>query len=142
VRLLKLSAGSVIKEHTDAELCFESGLARFHIPIITNDAVEFYLQGEGMHLKEGECWYCNFNLPHSLANKGGKDRIHLVIDTVVNDWTKELFSSDAVNKKEKDDPGQPAIDEQTKRETIRHLRMMNTTMSNQLADEMENSFSK
>ncbi|HEX4877392.1 MAG TPA: aspartyl/asparaginyl beta-hydroxylase domain-containing protein [Chitinophagaceae bacterium] len=140
VRLLKLSTGSVIKEHTDAELCFESGLARFHIPISTNDAVEFFLQGESIHLKEGECWYCNFNMPHSLANKGDTDRIHLVIDATVNEWIKELFSSDAViNKKEIDDPAPPGMDEHTKRETIRHLRMMNTATSNQLADEMENS---
>src|ERR1700712_4089087 len=42
VRLLKLNAGAIIKEHTDAELSFEKGEARFHIPIITNDSVEFY----------------------------------------------------------------------------------------------------
>lgn len=140
VRLLKLSAGSVIKEHKDAELFFESGLARFHIPVITNNAVEFYLQGERIHLEEGECWYCNFNLRHSLANKGETDRIHLVIDAAVNKWIKDLFSSNAViNKKEIDDPEPPGMDEHTKKETIRHLRMMNTAVSNHLADEMENS---
>lgn len=140
VRLLKLSAGSVIKEHKDAELFFESGLARFHIPVITNDAVEFYLQGERIHLEEGECWYCNFNLPHSLANKGKTDRIHLVIDAEVNEWIKDMFSSDAVtNKKEIQDSGEPVMDEHTKREIIRHLRSMNTETAARLADEMEKS---
>lgn len=140
VRLLKLSAGSVIKEHKDAELFFESGLARFHIPVITNDAVEFYLQGERIHLEEGECWYCNFNLPHSLANKGETDRIHLVIDAEVNEWIKDMFSSDAVtNKKEIQDSGEPVMDEHTKREIIRHLRSMNTETAARLADEMEKS---
>jgi hypothetical protein len=34
----------------------------------------------------GECWYINANLPHSVSNLGGTDRIHLVMDWVVNDW--------------------------------------------------------
>jgi hypothetical protein len=37
-------------------------------------------------MKEGECWYLNFNLPHRVKNSGTADRIHLVIDCVVNDW--------------------------------------------------------
>lgn len=137
VRLLKLSAGSVIKEHTDADLCYEKGLARFHIPVITNDQVEFLLQGEAMRLQEGECWYCNFNLPHALANKGNTDRIHLVIDAGVNDWVKKLFeSSSCTNKKEIDEPAEE-MSEETRKETIHHLRVMNTPVSNRLADELE-----
>jgi predicted ATP-dependent Lon-type protease len=35
----------------------------------------------------------NFDLRHRLANNGTTDRIHLVIDCIVNDWMHQLFSS-------------------------------------------------
>ncbi|MFM6924215.1 MAG: aspartyl/asparaginyl beta-hydroxylase domain-containing protein [Ferruginibacter sp.] len=136
VRLLKLAAGSQIHEHKDADLCYEEGLARFHIPVATNADIEFILQGEQMHLKEGECWYMNFNLPHSLHNKSKTDRIHLVIDTVVNDWMKDLFQLPGIcNKKEMEQPSRHSVQEQS--EIIAHLRSINTGVSNKLADEME-----
>jgi len=136
VRLLKLAAGAQIHEHKDADLCYEEGLVRFHIPVFTNKEVEFYLQGEQMHLQEGECWYMNFNLPHSLHNKSNTDRIHLVIDAKVNEWVKTLFdSSEIKNKKEIADIPKHTKEEQW--EIIAHLRNMNTDVSNKLADEME-----
>jgi mannose-6-phosphate isomerase-like protein (cupin superfamily) len=138
VRLLKLGAGAVIKEHRDAELYFEKGFFRIHIPVLTNDAVEFCLDGEQLQLKEGECWYMNFNLPHSLQNKGITDRVHLVIDGEVNDWVKKLFNhSDVLNKKEISEHALYGNEE--KQKIIDALRMMNTAVGNKLADEMENS---
>ncbi len=138
VRLLKLAAGTQIHEHKDRDLCFEEGLVRFHIPVFTNLQVEFYLQGEQMHLQEGECWYMNFNLPHALHNKSNADRIHLVIDARVNDWLQTLFDSSEIKiKKEIADIPKHSKEEQM--EIIAHLRNMNTDVSNKLADEMENS---
>ncbi len=134
VRLLKLNAGAIIKEHKDAELCFEKGEVRIHIPVVTNDKVEFYLDKERIYLQEGECWYMNFNLPHSIINKGDRDRVHLVIDAEVNDWVKQLFAQPAANKKEMEEPG---YDENTKRNIIAQLREMNTETGHRLADEME-----
>ncbi|MFN8244565.1 MAG: aspartyl/asparaginyl beta-hydroxylase domain-containing protein [Ferruginibacter sp.] len=140
VRLLKLSPGTKVHEHKDADLCFEEGLARFHIPVRTNPQIEFILQGEQMHLKEGECWYMNFNLPHSLHNKSNTDRVHLVIDAGVNDWMRQLFASPAnVNKKEIAAPERHSATDRAA--IISHLRQMNTPVSNQLADEMEKQFS-
>ena len=86
VRFLRLKAGSVIKEHRDYELGFEDGEVRLHIPVITNPEVEFVLNQVRIVMNEGECWYLNVNLPHCVANRGPADRIHLVIDCVVNDW--------------------------------------------------------
>lgn len=134
VRLLKLNAGAVIKEHKDAELCYEKGEIRIHIPVITHDDVEFYLDKERMNIKEGECWYMNFNLPHSVNNKSSVDRIHLVIDATVNDWIKKLFSQNSLSKKEMDEPG---YDEKTRKMIITELRELNTEIANRLADEME-----
>ncbi len=137
VRLLKLNAGAIIKEHRDAELNFEKGEIRLHIPVITHDDVEFYLDKERLSLKEGECWYMNFTLPHSIINNSKINRIHLVIDAVVNDWVKELFAQPAINKKEIAETG---YDHETKKLMIVQLRQLNTETSNRMADEMEASF--
>ena len=93
VRFLRLGPRAVIHEHRDYRLSYEDGLARVHIPIKTSGEVEFYLGGQRVEMKEGEAWYLNFNLPHSVKNNGTDERVHLVIDCVVNDWFKEIVSS-------------------------------------------------
>lgn len=134
VRLLKLDAGATIREHRDAELAYEHGEIRIHIPVVTNDLVEFIVDNERMYLKDGECWYMNFNLPHSLENKSNSARIHLVIDAVVNDWVKDLFTQSPLLKKEIDEP---VMNEETRRQIIAQLRLLGTETANRLADEME-----
>jgi len=95
VRFLRLKVGSVIKEHRDHELGFEDGEVRLHIPVITNPQVEFVLNQIRVVMNEGECWYLNVNQPHRVANRGYADRIHLVIDCVVNDWLREVMLATA-----------------------------------------------
>ena len=137
VRLLKLNAGSSIKEHRDAELNFESGEIRLHIPVITHTDVDFFLDKERLPLQEGECWYMNFNLLHAINNNSNINRVHLVIDAVVNDWVKTIFNSpDIVVKKETEDLSK-VFDEATKRQMIVQFREMNTVVSNKMADELE-----
>ena len=141
VRLLKLNAGSIIKEHRDAELNFERGEIRLHIPVLTHADVEFFLDKEKMDLKAGECWYMNFNLPHAIHNKSNINRVHLVIDALVNDWVKEIFARpDCPVKKEIEDTSN-VYDEATKKQMIILLREMNTEASNKMANELENSLS-
>jgi mannose-6-phosphate isomerase-like protein (cupin superfamily) len=91
VRFLRLEPGAVIKLHSDHTLSFEDGEARLHIPVMTNNLVEFTSDGLRLEMKEGECWYINASLPHSVANRGATDRIHLVIDAKVNNWLSEFF---------------------------------------------------
>ncbi len=92
VRLLKLEHGTIVKEHTDAGLNFEEGEARLHIPVYTHELVDFYLDGDRLNMQVGECWYINASLPHRLSNQSPVDRIHLVIDCMVNDWLTACFS--------------------------------------------------
>lgn len=94
VRFLRLKAGSTIKPHRDHELGFEDGEVRLHVPVRTNPDVHFILDGQRIVMGEGECWYNNFNLVHSVENRGTTDRIHLVIDCVVNEWLRALLLSD------------------------------------------------
>lgn len=93
VRLLKLTAGSMIKPHSDHDLSLEYGKARLHIPIETNSDVDFRLNDQPVILRPGECWYLRLSDPHSVINRGKADRIHLVIDAIVNPWLEELLRS-------------------------------------------------
>lgn len=91
VRLLRLRAGSSIGEHRDYRLGYEDGEVRLHIPIVTNPDVAFFLAGERVNMQVGECWYLNVNLPHRVDNLSKLDRVHLVIDCMVNEWMRTLF---------------------------------------------------
>lgn len=91
VRLLRLKAGSTIREHRDYRLGYEDGEVRLHIPVLTNSDVVFFLAGQRVAMQEGECWYLNVNLPHRVDNQSATDRVHLVIDCVVNEWLAAFF---------------------------------------------------
>lgn len=95
VRLMKLTAGSRIKEHTDYDLSAEQGMARLHIPIVTNDKVDFRLNNKRLTMAEGECWYLRLSDPHSVENHGSTDRTHLVIDAVCDDWLMRRIDTQA-----------------------------------------------
>ncbi|MFN2529912.1 MAG: aspartyl/asparaginyl beta-hydroxylase domain-containing protein [Pyrinomonadaceae bacterium] len=91
-RLLRLSPGSSIKEHRDYYLGFEEGEVRLHIPITTDPEVEFFLAGRRVDMQPGECWYLDFSLSHRVSNQSRTDRIHLVLDCVLNDWLRQILS--------------------------------------------------
>ena len=136
IRLLNLQPGAIIKEHRDAELNFENGEARIHIPVTTNAAVDFFLEDERVVMNEGESWYMNFNMKHRLANNGNTDRIHLVMDCIVNDWMQELFThGDWEVKSIAAAP--PRYTDREKQQIIEHLLEMNTAESLRMAAEME-----
>ncbi|HWK97172.1 MAG TPA: aspartyl/asparaginyl beta-hydroxylase domain-containing protein [Pseudolabrys sp.] len=92
VRLMRLAPGSLIKEHRDHDLRFEDGTVRLHIPVVTNPTVDFRLNGVRCVMAAGTCWYLRLADPHSVANRGPTDRVHLVIDATVNGWLKALFA--------------------------------------------------
>jgi hypothetical protein len=91
VRLMRLLPGSLIKEHCDHDLRFEDGTVRIHIPVVTNDDVDFRLNGIRCPMPAGSCWYLRLSDPHRVANRGNSERVHLVIDATVNDWIAALF---------------------------------------------------
>ena len=94
VRFLKLSAGSTIRRHRDYKLSPEEGEVRLHVPVQTNDQVEFMLDDKRVMMAPGECWFLNFNLYHSVHNRSNQDRIHLVLDCVMNPWLRAQLGLD------------------------------------------------
>jgi hypothetical protein len=131
VRLMNLHSGSEIKEHTDAELSFEQGEVRLHLPVITNELVEFYVDDKLIKMDAGTAWYINANLPHRVSNGGNSDRVHLVIDCKVNGRVHKMF-----NRAEKtfSDPSKQL---HQLKQIITELRRQDTAIAAKLADELE-----
>lgn len=136
-RLMKLHAGAIIKEHTDHEMSYEEGEARFHIPIFTNTGVEFYLDNERLIMNEGECWYLNLSLKHRVNNFGNTDRVHLVIDCKVNEWIKTQFAGTLPIKKEIQYEERQSHSREDQLKIIENLKLMNTAISKEMAEKME-----
>ena len=91
VRLMRLGPGSRIHEHSDLDLGFEDGAVRLHLPIVTNSGVSFFLNRSPLDMQPGTAWYLRLSDPHSAANDGDSDRVHMVIDAIADDWVKELL---------------------------------------------------
>jgi len=91
VRLLRLGAGAVIKEHSDPMLSLDHDEVRIHVVVTTNPDVECRIDGVARHWAAGECWYGDFTKPHSFANRGLTDRMHIVLDCGQNDWLRNLL---------------------------------------------------
>jgi hypothetical protein len=92
VRLLRLEAGAVVKQHTDPTLGLEQqkSVIRLTIPIQSDENVQFYLNNEIVPMKQGECWYMRLSDPHSITHNGDIERINMSIDVVPNESIKSL----------------------------------------------------
>jgi aspartyl/asparaginyl beta-hydroxylase (cupin superfamily) len=137
-RLMKLHAGAVIKEHRDQEMSYEEGEARIHVPVFTNPDVEFFVDDERIIMQEGECWYLNLSLKHRVNNFGDTDRVHLVIDCKVNDWMRNLFADPSLLQKHIAEEKSQPVSKEEKLKIIQQLRLMNTEVSLDMANKMEN----
>ena len=61
-------------------------IKRHHIPIVTNDEVWFYVDGEKKNLKTGEIWEIDNTKLHKVENLSNKDRVHVIVDILPNDF--------------------------------------------------------
>ena len=97
----------------------------------TNPDVEFVIDDERVVMEPGSCWYINANLMHRVANRGDADRIHLVVDCVVDDWLRQRFAGAEVSYSVvRRDPLEV-------RQMIELLRAMNTATARTLIARLE-----
>ena len=99
--LNNLPAGKVIAEHSDRNYHLKT-CRRIHLPIITNEKVDFNVNHEKIPMNVGVITEINNNILHSVQNNSDKNRIHLLIDWGVkndpyygdidNDWKKYLLT--------------------------------------------------
>jgi len=90
-RLLGLQPGACIEPHRDAGSGFAAGILRLHVPVVTNDGVEFWVGSERQKWQTGELWYADFRRLHSVANRGTQLRVHLVLDVGITPELMQLF---------------------------------------------------
>ena len=134
IRLLSLSPGSYVNTHTDLAAGYESGFFRIHVPIKTDFNVSFIVNGIDIKMKEGECWYANFNLPHSVQNKSARNRVHLVIDCKRNDWSDKLFKEVGYDFDYEKQTMDYSI--KTKQLMIEQLRLMKTKTADNMIEKL------
>ncbi len=135
IRLLALTPGSHIKEHRDLGLAYEFGVFRLHIPIITDELVAFKVDGTDLKMDAGDCWYANFDLPHSVEHHGSVRRIHLVLDCQRNAWSDALFQEAGYDFEEEKRPQKHQ--QSVKIQMIQNLKLMNTDVARQLITQLK-----
>ena len=135
IRLLALTPGSHIKEHRDLGLAYEFGVFRLHIPIITDELVAFKVDGTNLKMDAGDCWYANFDLPHSVEHHGSVRRIHLVLDCQRNAWSDALFQEAGYDFEEEKQPQKHQ--QSVKIQMIQSLELMNTDTARQLIAQLK-----
>lgn len=93
VRLLRLEAGAVVKEHTDPTLGLqiEKSVIRLTVPVLSPPEVEFYLNNSLVPMQPGECWYMRLTDPHRIVNQSDAERVNFTIDMIPNDWVRETI---------------------------------------------------
>jgi mannose-6-phosphate isomerase-like protein (cupin superfamily) len=140
VRLLRLGAGAVIREHRDHQLGFAEGEVRLHIPVTTNPDVAFVVNGRRLVMNAGECWYIDFSLPHRVANRGSTDRVHLILDCTVNNWLRALLPAEIHAQADEPAPLPAAGEEPPSPEALQRFRQMvldDLALQEELRDTMD-----
>lgn len=133
IRLLRLAPGSKIHTHRDAGTGYAHGNFRLHIPLRSGPGVSFVVDGHEVPMKQGECWYADFDLPHSVANNSENERIHLVIDCVRNEWSDALFAEAGYDfSQEKKGP-----DKETVLRMIAEFERMDTDVARKLIADLK-----
>jgi hypothetical protein len=83
--LARLTPHSQVYPHKDRGLLFECS-RRFHIPITTNDQSYITVGATKLNMRQGECWEINNCATHSAQNLGKTDRVHLIVDIILNEY--------------------------------------------------------
>ena len=88
----RLVAGGRINPHIDALKSFHMS-HRIHVPITSNPAVRFMIEGKPYPFEVGKAYEINNQKKHSVQNMGKEDRISFIFDYVPPDKNKPPMSS-------------------------------------------------
>ncbi len=82
VILVKLAPNSAIAAHVDNGYSL-SRCHRIHLPIVTNEKIEFTIDGVLNYLAEGQLTEINNRGMHGVKNLSDEVRIHFILDFVI-----------------------------------------------------------
>jgi hypothetical protein len=91
VTLARLGPGGWVKEHRDISGGIPMGVARFHVPIVTDPGVRFFVSGRQVVMGEGELWNLDTSYRHALRNESQVWRVHLIFDVELNDAVRAML---------------------------------------------------
>lgn len=97
-RLSAIPADGRVLRHYDPVESADMGHYRIHLPITTSDDVVFHLGFKRQKWRAGELWYGDFTYPHSIHNKSGEERVHLIVDIKACDELIEMFPPEYFSK--------------------------------------------
>ncbi|HWI85428.1 MAG TPA: aspartyl/asparaginyl beta-hydroxylase domain-containing protein [Sphingomonas sp.] len=75
-----LEPGAMIHPHRDLTGAGLNNRIRFHLPIITNPAVDFRVSGRRVRMGPGDLWCLDTSYRHSVYNGGAESRVHIVVE--------------------------------------------------------------
>jgi hypothetical protein len=79
IMLARMAPGGVIQKHVDSNPAARWP-HKIHVPIQTNDQVQFYVEPETYYLEAGQAYEVNNLGPHAVANQGTTSRVHLIFE--------------------------------------------------------------
>lgn len=85
ILIVNLKAGGSIDAHMD-EGAYADHYDRFHISLQSDEGNIFHVGGKSFHALPGELWWFNHKQHHSVENKSGRDRLHLILDVVAPEY--------------------------------------------------------
>jgi hypothetical protein len=88
----RLIAGGRINPHIDALKSFQMS-HRIHVPITSNPAVRFMIEGKPYPFEVGKAYEINNQKKHSVLNMGKEDRISFIFDYVPPDAGKSKLAT-------------------------------------------------
>lgn len=89
--LYYLDPGASIHAHRDLTGASLNKRIRFHVPVITNDAVDFRVHGQQVTMRPGELWCLDTSYLHSVANRGREARVHLILEGSISDGVAAIL---------------------------------------------------
>ncbi|MCO4770405.1 MAG: aspartyl/asparaginyl beta-hydroxylase domain-containing protein [Deltaproteobacteria bacterium] len=89
--IASLAPGGSVGEHRDISGGTPMGVGRFHVPIVSDPGVEFYVSGKKLYLAPGETWNLDTSYPHWLQNLSDITRVHLIVDVELTPQVKEML---------------------------------------------------
>ena len=81
VLIVKLKPGGRVTEHID-QGAYADHYTRFHVALTSNPGCYQTAGDERATFAPGEAWWFNHKKPHTAANEGETDRLHIIIDAV------------------------------------------------------------
>jgi hypothetical protein len=79
--LAELAPGAVIKAHVDVIDALTLA-HRCHVPIVSNERVEFAIDGVPYYLEPGKAYEIDNTRRHAVANRSSQRRVHLICDII------------------------------------------------------------